>query len=618
MSIAVLTQVYDEAKRLAVAGSLVAAGDFRLKKLIPPLQKAGEKAPVFAKVAQAAQAVVDSDDKTASTALLELTSLVNAILYTQGETGIAGELQPIESTDLGARQTQTSARVLKPLLEALTSTGSGRLEVIRDAFERGVFLDLRLVKPALQALDDPYGEVADLIAESVLPVYGKAIVGELLARLNIKGKAKGGEVRALRLMHHLDPAAARDRVKQALDDGSKEMKVAAIECLGDADEDLSYLLEQARAKAGDVRAAALRALATRDRENAEAVDALKKGIDGPDLDAIIDRVRECRLPAIHEHVLEQAEKRIGEALKSKDKKEQGVSMLRLQHLLLCLAGRTDAPTEAFLLQCFERRDDLAKVKSAPVAGTDTNELLASLLSEATPMSREVLIAAHQSLPAGMLGSVFHAARRILPPARVFDMFAGDLSAASQKRTKKSAAEVDRAQVLVEALAADNDRAYGYGYGRYGRYNPWARRAFDRETRTPLPELDPRWLDAAVEARHLGLVHSLARPDHPGTLKFLSEEFAERSKKKDDPYTVNTILDTMVQVRHPDAADSIIEFIRLQSKATHIGYYTYYLNRLIPALPKSELPKFEALLPTLPEKMVDQLMEPVLALKNKTE
>ncbi|HLQ46161.1 MAG TPA: hypothetical protein VK137_15575, partial [Planctomycetaceae bacterium] len=77
MSIAVLTQVYDEMRRLAIAGSVVAGGDFRLKKLIAPLEKVGEKAPVFAKVAQAAQAVVESNEKTASAVLLELTTLVN-------------------------------------------------------------------------------------------------------------------------------------------------------------------------------------------------------------------------------------------------------------------------------------------------------------------------------------------------------------------------------------------------------------------------------------------------------------------------------------------------------------------------------------------------------------
>src|SRR5215217_5356209 len=100
MSIALLNQVYDETRRLAIAGSVVATGDFRLNKLVEPLTKSGEKAPVFAKVVQAITKVVDSSEKMSAEALLELSTLVNAILYTQGETGIEGKLDPIETTDL--------------------------------------------------------------------------------------------------------------------------------------------------------------------------------------------------------------------------------------------------------------------------------------------------------------------------------------------------------------------------------------------------------------------------------------------------------------------------------------------------------------------------------------
>ena len=97
MSIPVLIQVYDEMRRLAIAGSSVAPGDFRLQEAVPPLEQAGQKAPVFAKVAEAVRRLVESDEKTSAAALLELATLVNAILYTQGETGIAGELKPLET-----------------------------------------------------------------------------------------------------------------------------------------------------------------------------------------------------------------------------------------------------------------------------------------------------------------------------------------------------------------------------------------------------------------------------------------------------------------------------------------------------------------------------------------
>ena len=58
---------------------------------------------------------------------------------------------------------------------------------MKDAHERGAFRDLRLVKPALDGLDDPYPEIADFLAEKVLPLYGKAILPELRAKYDPKG-----------------------------------------------------------------------------------------------------------------------------------------------------------------------------------------------------------------------------------------------------------------------------------------------------------------------------------------------------------------------------------------------------------------------------------------------
>src|SRR5262249_17223531 len=188
MSIPILNQTYDEVRRLAIAGSVVAPGDFRLKRLVPQLEQAGQKAPVFAKVGESVSRLIASNEKSSAPALLELTALINAILYTQGETGFDGELAPIKTIDLGVHKTQTSARVLKPLQEALTTTGSGRLEIIRDAHERGAFHDLRLIAPTLAALDDTYSDIADFVAEKILPLYGQAIFSELEATFDSKGR----------------------------------------------------------------------------------------------------------------------------------------------------------------------------------------------------------------------------------------------------------------------------------------------------------------------------------------------------------------------------------------------------------------------------------------------
>lgn len=601
MSIAVLAQVYDEVRRLAVAGGAVAPGDFRLKKLLPPLEAAGAKAPVFEKVARAARAVVESDEKTASAALLELATLVGAILYTQGETHVPGELTPLETTDLGTRATQASARVLKPLLDALASTGSGRLELVRDAAEHGAFADLRLVKPALDALDDPYPEVAALVADKVIPRYGSAVVPALRAGLDIKGR--GGHLHRLRLLHRLDPEGTREDVRRALDDGSKEMRVAAVECLGTTGDDLARLLEHAKAKAKDVRAAALRALSRAGTAAGEAVGALKKAIDGPDLELIVDRVRQTTLPVIREYVLAQAESQLDGVLVPSDAKKKGPALGRMQQLVLCLDGRADAGAEEFLLRCFGARAKFAAMKSATPSGQDLNELLAYVLARGTPKLRQAFVAAHDTLGGGMLPPAFAAARETMPPAAFFDEFSPALAALGGKRGKKGA-DHERASALADALTFSTGRPF----------RSWAGHVLPEAASGPpvaARELDPRWLDAAIDARATDLVCRLARPGHARLNEFLSEQLGRARF-----YEVYGVFQTMVRVNHPGAADAIIAGLKAQAKSSAHGYSGYWFGRMIVELPKSAAPKFEAVLAELPDEMADQLAESVMTLKDK--
>jgi hypothetical protein len=609
MSIPVLIEVYDEMRRLAIAGSAVAPGDFRLKKLIPPLEKSGEKVPVFAKVAQAVTAVVESNEKTASTALLELTTLVNAILYTQGETGAAGELKPLETTDLGAQATQAGARMLKPLLEALSSTGSGRMEVVRDAHDRGAFKDLRLVKPALSAIDDPYPEIGEFVVENILPLYGKAILPELRAKLDIKGR--GGHVHRLQLIHRLDPEGSRELIQSVLNDGSKEMRVAAVECLGTSAGDLAHLMEHAKAKAKDVRAAALRALTAVTSRTSDVVVTLKKAIAGVDLELIVDRVKRCAMPEIQDYVLDEAEQSLATLLKTKDKKEQGAAISRLRQLVSCLDERKDAKAEAFLLKCFENAKTLATIKSEP-SGADLNELVAHVLAQGTPTMQKQLVKAYGSLTGGMLSPAIFAARATMTPADFFKEFSPSLTGLSEKRAKKNSAERERAEALVSVLTASDDEDRPY---IYRRWMSTGRRPEASSTASPLPPLDARWLDAAVESGSQDLVCRLARPDHPGTNKFLAGKLTELKK----PHEAQEVLRTMIRIRHPGATEAVVnELKKLAKEPSHHYYLSYWYGPMIADLPRSALATFEALMPTLPDKMVDQLMESVLALKNKPD
>ena len=605
MSIAVLSQVHEEARRLAIAGSSVAAGDFRLKKLIPPLEQAGAKSPVFVKVAKAATRLVESSEKSAPSALLELTSLVGAILYTQGETGVEGEWKAMRSTDLGMAKTQASARVLKPLLEALTTTGSGRMEVIKEAHERGAFRDLRLINPALGALDDTYSEISDFVAEQILPLYGPAILPELRATFDLKGRQ--GHARRLALMHKLDAEGTRELVKQALDEGSKEIRIAAVECLGDAPDDLPFLLEQAKSKAKDVRAAAYKALGASNAN--DAIKTLCETIEGPNFELAVASIRTHRSPALTDFLLDAADKEFARILGGKEKDKQKLGRLNEHALLLleCLRGRDDKNTDKLLLNLFSQVEKLTEVKGEP-SGKDLVERLVSVMSVSGSKVQSALVDAHQSLPAQSLGMAFFAACRSRKPAEVYEIFSPYLLAKVNEKKKNDPATQKR-QVIIDAVCN------GHGWQHYQKGLAVGDWGLEGQSLIPNPQsLYPKWLDLAVGIEHLGLVEALAVPGHDKANALLLKQFKQTISKPQEEHTALVVICTMARIKHPQATDAVIELIQKFAKEKH-GYF-YGLGHLITELPKDEaLPKLEALLPTLPEKMIDQLLDYVTQLKN---
>jgi hypothetical protein len=129
-------------------------------------------------------------------------------------------------------------------------------------------------------------------------------------------------------------------------------------------------------------------------------------------------------------------------------------------------------------------------------------------------------------------------------------------------------------------------------------------------------LDPRWLDLAVKAEHLELVQALARPGHAAANKFLAAAFDAQLKKSKDPWDLNMIIHAMVAADHPGAADAVFAAINKYAKSTR-SYALYGITGTIARLPPQAAAKLEALLPSLPEKVVDSLLDPIAKLKART-
>lgn len=589
MSIAVLNQVYDEASRLAVAGSVVAQGDFRLKKLLAPLDAAGAKAPVFAKVADCVRAVVEGPENKSAESLLELTSIVSAVLYTQGETGLAGKLERIETTDLGGAMVQTSARLLKPLFEALTSTGSGRIELVKDAFERGAFRDLRLVKAALAGLDDPYSEIAEFLMKNVLPTYGQSILQELRNSYDPKGTK--GHPRRLKLMHNADPVGARELVVQALDVGSKEVRVAAISCLR-AKEDLSFLIEQASAKAQDVREAAYQSLSTLDEP--EAVALFAKAITGKDHLHAIQSIVSGKSEKLAALLIAEVRSGVAELPKLKDKKIISQRATRVALLLRALPDKDHPATDALVLELFKNRTKIAKTKGENFSGTDVAETVIDIMSDGSKSLQLVLAHAHAEFDADGLSIAVRTAEECLTPTEMYEQFAPYLTAKPDAKKKGKDSTTAKRDAIIDTLS---------GHRRYWYY----------ENDNPL-EYDPRWLDLAVKIQNVGLISAVGRPNHPGAEAFLKTDFDAKIKSVKDHDPIQVLVLTMARYQHPYATDALLAAVgKISGKNRH---ELYYYTHMISILPKAAIPQLEAYVPSLKDGEADRWLEAIQELRDK--
>jgi HEAT repeat protein len=220
-----------DADRLVVAGGAVAAGDEGLRRREKTLRDLGAKVPVLGQVADTVNRVLSAAPKQAPAALLDLVLVAQQLRFSLATVGADGPLTPAEPS--GPWASNAAARDLYAFKEALDQPASGRLKVLKDAIERQVVTDLRLVEPLTNHLDDGHGELADLIAEAALPTFGTALLSELRRQINLQGSR--ADARRLKAICKIDAKAGAEVCHAALREGSSALRVQALKCLAGVD-----------------------------------------------------------------------------------------------------------------------------------------------------------------------------------------------------------------------------------------------------------------------------------------------------------------------------------------------------------------------------------------------
>ncbi|MWV42133.1 HEAT repeat domain-containing protein [Paenibacillus sp. HJL G12] len=536
MSQTLLMELNEEVRRLYIAGSDLAAGDYRLKRLLPSFQQLGERAPVFKKLGEGVQALIETDQGSATDSarkLQDVNLLLHSVLHTLGKGSAEGETVPLKSTPLPL-PTRLSYRKLSAVRTALTTRGSGRHEVILEAFREGIFRDLRLFPLAVEALNDPYVDIAEFAMTDILPSYGPAIVPHLLESFQPAGGKL--ESRKLNVIAKSGGQGVFGVVFEAALSGSDEVRITAIRLLAGHPEYEQALLDFSRDKKKGIREAAYHALADSGWES--AAERLYEAFKGKDGEIVNSSLSRCASPLLTGWLtgdFAELLHSLPEVIENKPKTEE--IWTQVKRYLWALNQKENPELEKLYLNVLRNY----KLYMFKLGWTFlANEAMQYMKKTESEEGWSLMVGAVEMDLKKYAGTssyareIFIKAQPLLSPERLYEEYAKILS------DRKHASAVSRSANYCKQLLDTMEemvvlRRY-QAYKQVWTYEEKTGYTYHVEM-LPQHEIianwDHRWLDHVLELDHLALVGAFARPGHAEAVSYLlgklrnSPEFRNR-------------------------------------------------------------------------------------------
>lgn len=336
MNLHALFALRERLEDAAIAGVQLAGEDFRLRRAVEEIEPYTKAAAVFAQIHKLCMELINGCADP-SGALLDALALIDAVLTTQGRL-FEGERQEIafeEAREDLYRQIPYSR--IRPVLEALSTSGGGRHAVIAEALEEEpeIFKDYRMRARMVAALGDSYSEIAEL-AKTWLYKEEPNILPLLKDGFDPKGKKE--MMRRVEIISHLFGGLENEFYRGVIEDADKEVREAVIFALRHEKSNEELLLHLAKSERGKCREAAIRALSYMDSETSrEYIRAalLKKAED------VAPLLSDSKEDWVSDLLAEALEKEYAEYTKSREegKEAEGRARNRLEALLHFTAGK---------------------------------------------------------------------------------------------------------------------------------------------------------------------------------------------------------------------------------------------------------------------------------------
>lgn len=567
-----LYELQQELNRLFIAGSKFAKNDPRLQKHIPILKKLGEKAPVFNKLAQDVEELLQLDAQQSAEKLLSLSTLLYSVLYTQGTTTEEGAAvaDQVPNVALADVNTQYSYLQLKPVLQALTQSNSGRLETVKDAYERGIFKDSRTFGYLSFALADKYSELADYIMEVVIPASGKAMLPFLVADFKLEDKVEN--VRRLRLLYKLGYAEVDGLIDKIFIESSPNLQAEAIAILSDKKDEKTedFIITLTGDKNKTVRGAAYKALAKigTQRSIDKLYELYSNNKQKGNGELLAEAIASVPLATHYQPFLQKVRERF-EALLSMDEADEKALTAAFERLPTeweILKNKDYPETYALLgdILSDKRFDAMAKKRSAShyniapclneILNTlDDNKVLDFYEQYATNVFSNTWTS---QLAVNYLYRVLESKERF-SKEKLYEVFAPQFNKAINARD------------MIEALAGT---AYNYSY------NGYKVRYFDRELLAK-EKLDPRWADLLCNYLAGSRVDNSFNTDALMVLDRIEEDservnyLITKALDKSSAYTLERLYRLIIKRNMPNKFEILYESLAKMPKSNQYYYRT---------------------------------------------